>query len=143
MEMQTKHRKLDKRTWAFILIGLALVLAMIITTPPSARADGGGFPTFTPTITRTPEATLTPTFAPTATFTSLPPYPVESSIESSGGEQPQQQQVAVSPTSPPATPPSDDGFSLGSCLPIGLIILLAGILLFTFFFARRTRRRTE
>ena len=140
--MQTNHRNLDNKTWAFILIGLALVFAIIIMTPPSARADGGGFPTFTPTITRTPEPTL-PTLAPTATFTSLPPYPVESSIESSGGEQPQQQQVAVSPTSPPAAPPTDNGFSLGSCLPIGLIILLAGILLFTFFFARRTRRKTE
>ena len=140
--MQTNHRNLDNKTWAFILIGLALLLAIGIMAPSSARADGGGFPTFTPTITRTPEPTL-PTLAPTATFTSLPPYPVESSIESSGGEQPQQQQVAVSPTSPPAAPPTDNGFSLGSCLPIGLIILLAGILLFTFFFARRTRRKTE
>jgi hypothetical protein len=141
--MQTNHRNLANKTWVFILIGLALVLAIGIIAPPSARADGGGFPTFTPTITRTPEPTLKPTLAPTATFTSLPPYPVGSSIESSGGEQPQQQQVAISPTSPPAALPTDDGFSLGSCLPIGLIILLAGILLFTFFFARRTRRKTE
>jgi hypothetical protein len=54
-----------------------------------------------------------------------------------------QQQVVSEPTAQPVTQSTNDGFSLGSCLPTGLIVLLAGILLITFFFARRTRKKAE
>jgi hypothetical protein len=54
-----------------------------------------------------------------------------------------QQQVASSPTAQPVAQTSNGGTSLASCLPSGLIILLAGILLITFFFAKRTRKKPE
>jgi hypothetical protein len=137
--MNRLQGQLKRQIGIFILCVLILLLTIGILYPPAARADGGGIPTPTPTVTRTPAPTTPPTQAPTATFTSLPPYP----IESSGGGQPVQQQVVTEPTVQPVEQSTNGGFSLGSCLPTGLIVLLAGILLVTFFFARRTRKKSE
>ena len=144
--MQILRNQLNKRVGSWILIGLVFLLAIGFFHPPAASADGGGFPTRTPTITRTPAITLVSTASPTATFTSLPPYPLESSGESSGEEQTEsQQQVVSSPTVQPVAQTGDQtansGTSLGGCLPTGILILLAGILLVTFFFVRRTRKK--
>jgi hypothetical protein len=146
--MQNLQNRLNKRIWSRILIGLVFLLVIGIFNPPAASADGGGFPTSTPTITRTPAITLVSTSTPTVTFTSLPPYPFESSGESSGETQPElQQQVASSPTDIPVAQTgaqtAESGSSLGGCFPTGILILLAGILLVTFFFARRTKKKPE
>ena len=136
--MQMLRNQLNKRVGSWILIGLVFLLAIGFFNPPVASADGGGFPTRTPTITPTSAPTLTPTTTPTATFTSLPPYPIESSGEV-------QQEAANSPTVQPVAQTgaqtAESGSSLGGCLPTGILILLAGILLATFFFVRRTRKK--
>lgn len=136
--MQILQNHLNKRIGAWIIFGLVFILALGMFNPPVASADAGPFPTRTPTVTRTPESTLTPTNTPTLTFTSLPPYP----LESSGEVQPEVQQVASSPTVQPGAQTIENESSLGGCFPIGILLLLAGILLVTFFFARRTRRKT-
>ena len=121
------------------MIGLIILLTIGVLNSPVARADGGGFPTRTPTITLTPSPTLIPTVFPTATFTSLPPYP----IVTAGAEQPAQQEVAGSPIIQSDDQTTESGSSLGGCFPTGMLLLLAGILLVTFFFARRTRKKPE
>ena len=138
--MQIPQNQLNKRIRSLILIGLVFLLANGIFIPPVASADGGGFPTRTPTVTLTSAPTLTPTISPTATFTSLPPYPVESSGEV---QSVQQEQVASPPTVQPVAQTTNSGSSLGGCFPTGILILLAGILLVTFFFVRRTRKKPE
>jgi hypothetical protein len=144
--MQILKHQLNQRAWLWILIGLVFLLAIGIFNPPVASADGGGFPTRTPTITNTPAITLVTTASPTVTFTSLPPYPLDASGASSGEVQPElQQQVASSPTVQPAAQTgaqtAESGSFLGGCFPTGILILLAGILLVTFFFVRRTRKK--
>ena len=138
--MQILQNQMNKWVGSWILIGLVFLLAIGFLNPPVASADGGGFPTRTPTVTLTSAPTIIPTTTPTNTFTSLPPYPVESS----GEAQPvQQEQVASSPTVQPVAETAESGSSLGGCLPTGILILLAGILLVTFFFVRRTRKKPE
>ena len=140
--MQIQQDRLNKRVGLWILIGLVLLLAIGIFNPPVANADGGGFPTPTPTVTRTSAPTLTPTITPTATFTSLPPYPLESSGEVQTAAQEVESSPAESPpTVQPAAQTAESGSSLGGCFPTGILILLAGILLVTFFFIRRTRKK--
>jgi multidrug efflux pump subunit AcrA (membrane-fusion protein) len=136
--MKILQNQFNKRVGAWILVGLVFLLAIGFFNPPVASADGGGFPTRTPTVTRTSAPTLTPTITQTATFTSLPPYPLESSGEV---QSVQQEQVASSPTDQPVAQTTESGSSLGGCLPTGILILLAGILLVTFFFVRRTRKK--
>jgi carbohydrate-binding DOMON domain-containing protein len=136
--MQILQNQFIKRNGVLIIIGLVFILAIGMFNPTIASADAGPFPTRTPTVTRTAEPTFTPTNTATLTFTSLPPYP----LESSGEVQPEVQQVASSPTVQPGAQTIEKESSLGGCFPIGILLLLAGILLVTFFFARRTRRKT-
>ena len=140
--MQTRLIKTNHQIAILFSIGLIFMFLLTNIDPSVARADGGGIPTLTPTVTRTVGPTP-PTISPTATFTSLAPYPFESSGESSGANQPMLQQVVSTPTFQPVPPPVESGFSLSGCLPTGIIVLLAGILLLTFFFARRTRKKPQ
>jgi hypothetical protein len=137
--MQTKQVRFNMRVGSGVLIGLVILLAFGAINSPVARADGGGFPTRTPTVTLTSTPSLTPVNSPTATFTSLPPYP----IVTAGAEQSAQQEVAGSEIIQSDAQSTENGSFLGGCFQIGMLLLLAAILIVTFFFVRRTRKKPE
>jgi hypothetical protein len=143
--MQILQYQLNKRAWLWILIGLVFLLAIgiLIRRLPALMV---GVSNSYSNHHEHPAITLVTTASPTVTFTSLPPYPLDASGESSGEVQPElQQQVASSPTVQPVAQTgaqtAESGSFLGGCFPTGILILLAGILLVTFFFARRTRKK--
>lgn len=111
-------------TWVMVCVVTALLTLVTLAAPNTARADGGGFPT--PTSTVTP----VPTNTPLPTDTSLPPtsYPAPAT---------QAQQPALILPSP--TPTLARGPSLALiCLPFVLGIVLVVIVVATVV-ARRQR----
>jgi hypothetical protein len=113
-------------TWGMICVLTSLLMLVIWAAPRTARADGGGFPTPTPTTTPIPTNTPLPTFTP------LPPtsYPAIAT---------QVQQPAFLLASPTPTPAPARGPNLALvCLPLALGIILVVIVIATIV-ARRQR----
>ena len=113
-------------TWGILCVLSSLLMLAIWAAPHSARADGGGFPT------PTPSATPIPTETPLPTDTPLPPtsYPAIAT---------QAQQPAFLLESPTPTPAAARGPNLALiCLPLALGIILVVIIIATIV-ARRQR----
>lgn len=110
---------------------LAVILGLLILwlgIPLPALADGGGFPTATPTVTITPSPTITPTgtttLAPTPTAT-VTPFPL----------QPDLQVQPIEPTPVPSARPSAGIL----CWPFAVVLILIVVILSTWLFRRRTQ----
>jgi hypothetical protein len=107
--------------WGLMCVFSSLLMMAIWAAPRTAQADGGGFPTPTPTVTPIPTNTPLPTFTP------LPPtsYPAIAT---------QVQLPAFllgSPTPTPIpTPPRGPNLAL-ICLPLALGIILVVIVIAT------------
>lgn len=113
-------------TWGMLCVLSSLLMLAIWAAPHTAQADGGGFPT------PTPSATPIPTNTPLPTNTSLPPtsYPAIAT---------QAQQPAFLLASPTPTPAPVRGPNLALiCLPLALGIILVVIVIATIV-ARRQR----
>lgn len=125
---------------------LSLCIPLFFATP--ARADGGGWPTATPTITPTSAPVLVPTSTPfpvteiTTTPTSSSPYPPVNTdgstmitppaltplTEGAGKSNPE---APAAGSNPAASSQASKGILGGSaaCWPIAIITLLVGIAL--------------
>lgn len=110
---------------------LVLILGWLIFwlgIPLPALADGGEFPTSTPTVTITPSPTITPTgtttIAPTPTAT-VTPFPL----------QPDLQEQPIEPTPVPPARPSAGIL----CWPFAVVLILIVVILSTWLFRRRTQ----
>jgi hypothetical protein len=110
-----------------ILAVLLALSAQAFRQPHQASADGGPFPTHTPTRTPTTEPTRTPTTTPT----NIP-------IATLSGNEAQQALNQPNPTEPTQTPTSRAS-GISGCWPFGLLILLVMIVLVAYLFTRRTR----
>jgi hypothetical protein len=126
--------------WIAILAlstGLALG-AVWATHPGTALADGGGFPTKTPTVTptstNTPTPTVTETPLPTNTLTAIPTeLPTLTPLPGSVNQTPAGGGIVVTPQSP--------GTPLGLvCMPFALALILIIIILSTFLLTRRAEQ---
>ncbi len=108
------------------LILLAGLWIVFIGMTGTAHADGGGFPTETPTLTITPSPTITPTstttIAPTLTPT-VTPFPL----------QPDLQEQPIEPTPVPAARPGANIL----CWPFAVVLILIVVILSSFLFRRR------
>lgn len=113
-------------TWGMVCVLSCLLLLAELAAPRTARADGGGFPTSTPTVTPVPTNT------PLPTDTQPPPtsYPAIATQA--------QEPIFILPTATP-TPAPARGPSLALlCLPFALGIVLVVIVVATVV-ARRQR----
>lgn len=113
-------------TWGMVCVLSSLLMLVLWAAPHRAQADGGGFPT------PTPSATPIPTNTPLPTDTSMPPtsYPAIAT---------QVQQPALLLASPTPTPTPARGPNLALiCLPLALGIILVVIVIATIV-ARRQR----
>jgi hypothetical protein len=111
-------------TWGMVCVVSCLLLLVELAAPHTARADGGGFPTSTPTVTPVPTDT------PLPTDTQPPPtsYPAIATQA--------QEPIFILPT---PTPAPARGSSLALlCLPFVLGIVLVVIVVATVV-ARRQR----
>jgi carbohydrate-binding DOMON domain-containing protein len=112
----------------FIFALCLSALAWIFLLPRAAYADGGSFPTSTPTQTITPSITPTPTvtatfpIVPTATVTPIP-------------LQPDLQALPLQPT--PTPPPARPNFGI-VCAPLAVAVILAIIIFASWWYRRRT-----
>ena len=128
-----KHspRPLVRLGW-LILALVALLVAVGVLYPIGVQADGGKFPTKTPTVTSSPTVTLTPTLGPSPTWTLLPaltPVPLL------GQEQPPGQPLAA----PLTTPSQAASRSILACWPVALFVFLAIVVGATYLLTRRAR----
>jgi hypothetical protein len=119
------------------LVLLAMIGLGVSLHPQTARADGGGLPTLTPTITRTPTATIPPGSAQLntdqTTVQATAPLPANViAPEESAAEQP-----FVADAAPQSQPTTGNTFPLG---PLGAIILVIVIfvVLGLLFFRRQS-----
>jgi hypothetical protein len=113
-------------TWGILCVLSSLLMLAIWAAPHSVRADGGGFPT------PTPSATPIPTETPLPTDTPLPP----SSYPAIATQAQQPAFLLESPTPTPATAGSPNLALI--CLPLALGIILVVIIIATIV-ARRQR----
>lgn len=110
---------------------LTMILGLLILwlgLPLPALADGGGFPTDTPTVTITPSPTITPTstvtIAPTLTAT-VTPFPLQPDLQ-------------IQPIEPTPVPPARPSAGI-LCWPFAVVLILIVVILSTWLFRRRTQ----
>jgi hypothetical protein len=122
--MKTSSARVGVQHLALILVWLIFWLGI----PVPSLADGGEFPTSTPTVTITPSPTITPTgtttIAPTPTAT-VTPFPL----------QPDLQEQPIEPTPVPPARPSAGIL----CWPFAVVLILIVVILSTWLFRRRTQ----
>ncbi len=124
-------KKLSARTnrlpVLFPLLLIALAILSFATVFP-AKADGGGWPTATPTVTRTPRPTRTPTATPegallelqaTATYTVVPSFVENQGLTDANSL------IASNPQATPAA--ASKGFSILQCWPFAIAIPIIAI----------------
>ncbi len=123
MEAFRFRKDLSLKLLCFLLPGLAAVLSILWLAPAQpARADGGGFPTRTPTRTLIPFLpTVTPT-SPDELLLVFPPTATTTLTTDLFGEQAQPPAGQAIPEA--GIPASAQPFSLLSCWPFALIFLL-------------------
>ena len=101
-----------------LIAGLSLALLLTALVSLAAYADGGAWPTLTPSPTFTLIPTMTFTPLPSPTFTATPlVYPA-----------PPQGPQAVIPTITPTPEAGGDGLLGFACWPIALLIIFAVII---------------
>jgi hypothetical protein len=115
------------------LLAIILTAVWIGISNWKVYADGGGFPTRTPTITPTKTPTIPLTITPTASPTILPTLTLVVLLEQQGQAQP----LVASVTQTPA-PERSSGLRF-SCWPIALLVVLVLIIGVTYYFTRRTQ----
>jgi hypothetical protein len=127
-----------------MLVGVLLIsFALSLATPSRVWADGGGFPTLTPTVTTQVSVQESNTGAASPKPTSNPTTQGSKSVTIPVTNQPQTDDQPPPPPTPTPTPTEKGGGILTNvyCMVISIVVLAAAVFIYLFF--KRSKKKTQ